>query len=78
MDLIDEIRVIYDNYDIKTKILVASVRNPIHVKDAAIIGADIATCPYPVLKELIRHPLTDAGMDKFLEDFKKGGQKPLV
>jgi len=78
MDLIDEIKVIYDNYDIKTKILVASVRNPIHVKDAAIIGADIATCPYAVLKQLIKHPLTDAGMNKFLEDFKKSGQTPLV
>lgn len=78
MDLIDEIKVIYDNYGIKTKILVASVRNPIHVKDAAIIGADIATCPYTVLKQLIKHPLTDTGMDKFLEDFKKSGQKPLV
>jgi transaldolase len=78
MDLIDEIKVIYNNYDIKTKILVASVRNPIHVKDAALIGADIATCPYTVLKQLVKHPLTDAGIDKFLEDFAKSGQKPLV
>ncbi len=68
----------YDNYDIKAQILVASVRNPIHVKDAAIIGADIATCPYSVLKQLIKHPLTDSGMEKFLEDFKNSGQKPLV
>jgi len=78
MDLIDEIKVIYDNYGIKTKILVASIRHPIHVKEAAIIGADIATCPYAVLKQLIKHPLTDVGIEKFLDDFKKSGQKPLV
>lgn len=78
MDLIDEIKTIYDNYQFKTKILVASVRHPIHVKEAALIGADIATCPYDVLKQLIKHPLTDVGIERFLVDFKKSGQKPLV
>ncbi len=78
MDLIEEIKIIYENYDYKTKILVASVRNPIHVKEAALIGADIATCPYAVLKQLVKHPLTESGLTKFSEDFKKSGQKPLV
>lgn len=77
MDLIDEIKTIYDNYDFKTQILVASVRHPIHVKEAALIGADIATCPYDVLKKLVRHPLTDVGVERFLDDFKKSGQNPL-
>lgn len=77
-DLIEEIRVIYDNYEFKTKILFASVRSPQHVKDAALIGCEIATCPYEVLEKLVKHPLTDIGLQKFLDDFKKSGQDPLV
>ena len=77
-DLIEEIRTIYDNYDFKTKILFASVRSPLHVKQASLIGADIATCPYDVLEKLVKHPLTDIGLKKFLDDFKQSGQKPLV
>lgn len=78
IDLISEIRQIFDNYDFKTQILFASVRSPLHVKQAALIGADIATCPYDVLEKLIKHPLTDIGLKKFLGDFKDSGQKPLV
>ncbi len=78
IDLIDEIRRIYDNYDFKTKILFASVRSPLHVKQAALVGADIATCPVDVLEKLVKHPLTDIGLKKFLEDFAASGQKPLV
>src|SRR3989344_4822003 len=77
-DLIREIRKIYDNYSFETKILFASVRSPLDVKEAALIGTDIATCPYDVLDKLVRHPLTDIGLEKFLEDFKKSGEKPLV
>lgn len=78
IDLISEIRQIFDNYDFKTQILFASVRSPLHVKQAALAGCDIATCPYEVLEKLIRHPLTDIGLQKFLDDFKNSGQKPLV
>lgn len=78
MDLISEIRQIYDNYGFETQILAASIRNENHVKQAALIGADIATCPYSVLKKLVAHPLTDKGVKQFLEDFQKSGQKPLV
>lgn len=76
--LIQEIRTIYDNYDFKTKILFASVRSTDHVKQAALIGADIATCPYSVLEMLVRHPLTDAGLEKFLQDYKNSKQESLV
>lgn len=78
IDVISEIRQIYDNYDFKTQILFASVRSPLHVKQAALAGCDIATCPYEVLEKLIHHPLTDIGLQKFLDDFKNSGQKPLV
>ncbi|MEX2028432.1 MAG: fructose-6-phosphate aldolase [Candidatus Curtissbacteria bacterium] len=77
-DLIEEIRDIYDNYGFKTKILFASVRSALHVKQAALIGADIATCPPDVLEKLVKHPLTDIGLKKFLGDFAASGQKPLV
>lgn len=77
-DLIGEIKTIYNNYSFKTKILFASVRSPLHVKQAAILGCDIATCPYEVLEKLVKHPLTDLGLAKFLDDFEKSGQKPLV
>ena len=71
MDVVREIKQVYDNYKFKTKILVASVRNPTHVLDAAKIGADIATMPYSVFEQLFKHSLTDAGIKKFLEDWEK-------
>lgn len=71
MEVIRQIRQIYDNYDFKTQILVASIRNPIHVRDAALIGADVATIPYSVIKQLANHPLTDIGIEKFLKDWEK-------
>lgn len=77
-ELISEIKQIYENYKFETKILFASVRSPLHVKVAALIGADIATCPATVLEKLIAHPLTDIGLAQFLEDFKQSKQKPLV
>lgn len=77
-ELISEIKQIYDNYKFPTKILFASVRSPLHVKEAALIGADIATCPYDVLEKLVKHPLTDIGLKRFLDDFTKSKQKPLV
>jgi transaldolase len=73
MDLIEEIKIIYENYNFKTEILVASIRTPNHVKDAALIGADVVTVPYKVLTGLIKHPLTKIGLDKFLEDAKGHG-----
>ena len=78
IDLISEIRQIYDNFAFETQILFASVRSPLHVKQAALAGCDIATCPYEVLEKLVHHPLTDVGLKKFLSDFKESGQKPLV
>lgn len=71
MDLIADIKKIYANYSFKTEIIVASVRNPVHVRDAALIGADIATIPFSVIEQLIKHPLTDLGIQRFLEDYKK-------
>ncbi|MCE5246864.1 MAG: fructose-6-phosphate aldolase [Candidatus Polarisedimenticolia bacterium] len=71
MELIRRIRAIYDNYGFDTEIIVASVRNPMHVVDAALIGADVATIPFGVLKQLAKHPLTDAGLAKFLADAAK-------
>ena len=75
MDLIKEIKQIYTNYNFKTQILVASVRNPIHVLDAAKIGADIATVPYSVFEQLFKHTLTDVGIKRFLEDWEKVPKK---
>lgn len=71
MNLIGDIRTIFDNYGYDTEIIVASVRNPVHVLDSALIGADVATIPYSVMVQLARHPLTDAGIKKFLEDWEK-------
>lgn len=71
MNLIKDIKKIYTNYNFKTQIIVASVRNPMHVVNAALLGADIATIPYSVIEQLIKHPLTDIGINKFLEDHKK-------
>jgi len=76
MDLIREIRVIYDNYqDLSTDILAASIRTVGHVREAAMIGADVATIPPGILKALVKHPLTDAGLAQFVADWKKTGQK---
>lgn len=71
MELIRNIKTIYKNYAFKTEIIVASVRNPVHVLDAALIGADIATIPFGVIEQLIKHPLTDIGIQRFLEDYRK-------
>ncbi len=71
MHLIREIRTIYDNYDFKTQILAASIRSPLHLVQAAMIGADVATVPYKVLEEVLHHPLTESGLKKFLEDWEK-------
>ncbi|MGQ3683806.1 MAG: fructose-6-phosphate aldolase [Candidatus Loosdrechtia sp.] len=75
MDLIQEIRAMYDNYGFKTKIIVASIRNPIHVRDAALMGADVATIPFHVFDLLVQHPLTDDGIRKFLADWEKVPKK---
>jgi len=74
MDLIREIRQIYDNYGFDTEILAASIRTVNHVKEAALIGADVATIPASTIKALVKHPLTDKGLDAFLADWKKTGQ----
>ncbi|HKV90861.1 MAG TPA: fructose-6-phosphate aldolase [Thermoplasmata archaeon] len=71
MELIDDIVTIYANYDYQTEVLVASVRHPIHVLEAARIGADIATMPYAVMEKLAQHPLTDLGLARFLKDWEK-------
>ena len=76
-ELIAEIRQIYDNYAFDTEILAASVRTPLHVKQVALIGADVATMPPTVLKSLVKHPLTDKGIEQFLADWKKTGQTIL-
>ena len=71
MGIIEEIRTIFDNYGYTSEIIVASIRNPIHVLNSALIGADICTIPYSVMLQLSKHPLTDAGIKKFLEDWEK-------
>lgn len=71
MNLVSDIKKIYVNYDFKTQIIVASIRNPMHVVNAALIGADVATIPYLVIEQLIKHSLTDIGINRFLEDYKK-------
>ena len=69
MQLIADIREVFDNYGFSTQILVASIRNPLHVVEAARLGADIATMPAKVLDLLIKHPLTDIGLERFLKDW---------
>lgn len=76
-ELIAEIRQIYDNYGYETEILAASIRTPLHVKQVALIGADVATCPPSVIKALANHPLTDKGIAQFTADWKKTGQSIL-
>lgn len=76
MRLIEEIVEIYDNYDWATEILVASVRHPMHILQAARLGADVCTCPAAVLEQIFKHPLTDIGLKKFLEDWQKSQSQP--
>ncbi len=71
MELIQQIRTVYDNYGFETEILVASVRHPMHVVQAALIGADVCTIPFSVINQLLKHPLTEQGLAKFIEDSKK-------
>ncbi|AFN74960.1 transaldolase [Melioribacter roseus P3M-2] len=71
MDLIEQIVQIYRNYDFETQVLVASIRHPLHVVEAAMMGADVATIPFDVIEKLFKHPLTDIGLEKFLSDWKK-------
>ncbi|MDZ7697092.1 MAG: fructose-6-phosphate aldolase [Deltaproteobacteria bacterium] len=73
MDLVEQILTIYENYGFETEVIVASIRNPVHVLDAALMGADIATIPFKVIKQLIKHPLTDIGLKKFLADWNNQG-----
>jgi len=75
MDLIRQIMTIYTNYGFDTQVLVASIRHPLHVVDAAMAGAHIGTMPYSVFAQMIKHPLTDIGLERFLADWKKM-QKP--
>lgn len=77
MKLVDEIVTIYDNYGFSTEIIVASVRHPMHVLKAALLGADIATIPFKVIKQLAKHPLTDIGLKRFLDDWQKVADKIL-
>lgn len=77
MDLIRQIKQIKDNYGFNTEIIVASVRNPIHVIESAVIGADIATIPYNVITQLVKHPLTDIGLERFLKDWESVPEKPF-
>lgn len=70
MEIVDKIITIYSNYGFETEVIVASVRNPLHVLEAALMGADIATVPFAVLKQLMNHPLTDIGIERFLKDYE--------
>ena len=71
MELVANIAKIYRNYSMKTEIIVASIRNPVHVLHAALIGADIATMPFKVINQLLKHPLTEKGIEGFLKDWEK-------
>ncbi len=71
LDVVEEILAIYNNYGFETEVIVASIRNPLHIKYAAMMGADIATIPFSVFKSIVKHPLTAKGLAQFLEDYKK-------
>ncbi len=71
MELVEQIVAMYENYGMDTKVIVASIRNPVHFVESALIGADVATVPYGVLMKLLKHPLTDIGIEKFLADYEK-------
>ncbi len=75
MGLIQQIVQIYENYDFKTQVLVASIRHPLHLVDAALMGAHVATMPFDVIEKLFKHPLTDIGLEKFLSDWRKSNEK---
>ncbi len=75
MELIDQIVTIFTNYGFESQVIVASIRHPIHVLEAALIGADVATIPYKVIEQLVKHPLTDIGIERFLADWKKVPKK---
>lgn len=75
MELIRQIVQIYDNYGFGTEVLAASIRHPMHIVDSALAGADVATVPFDVFKKIIKHPLTDKGLDAFLADWKKSGRE---
>lgn len=75
MELIDQIMTIYENYDFATEVIVASVRHPVHVVEAGLMGAHVATIPFKVMEQLSKHPLTDIGIERFLEDWKKVPKK---
>lgn len=77
MNLIRQIKTIKDNYNFETQILVASIRHPMHVVEAALIGADVATIPYKVIAQLAKHPLTDIGLERFLQDWEKVPERPF-
>lgn len=74
MDLIEDIVTIYDNYGFKTEVLAASIRHPMHIVDSALAGADVATVPFKVFQKIVKHPLTDKGLDAFLADWKNSGR----
>lgn len=74
MHIIEQIVQIFNNYNFPTEVLVASVRHPVHILQAALLGADVCTVPHKVLMQMLKHPLTDAGLAKFLEDWKKSGR----
>ncbi|MEK7855466.1 MAG: transaldolase family protein, partial [Acidobacteriota bacterium] len=74
MQLIQDIVQIYGNYDFKTQVLAASIRHPMHIVDCGLIGADVATIPFKVIQQLVKHPLTDKGLEGFLSDWKKSGR----
>lgn len=77
MELISQIKTIRDNYGYNSQIIIASVRNPLHVLEGALVGADIATIPYKVISQLIKHPLTDIGLERFLKDWENVPEKPF-
>jgi transaldolase len=74
MELIRDIVTIYDNYGFETEVLAASIRHPMHIAESALAGADVATVPFSVFKKIVRHPLTDSGLEAFLNDWKKSGR----
>jgi len=75
MDLIEQIMMIFNNYSFESQVIVSSIRHPIHVVEAALIGADVATIPFKVIEQLVKHPLTDIGIERFIEDWKKVPKK---
>lgn len=75
MDLVEQIITIFNHYDFRSEVIVSSIRHPIHVLEAALIGADVATIPFKVIEQLVKHPLTDIGIERFLEDWKKVPKK---